>query len=251
MATYAAYRHIELDNVGYGKKRVLKPPGGGSSDIFGSGADETSPRRVKNHNASQLGSALYGDSGASTGSSSPETPRANKPGNDSHKRLFGPPEPVPKNTKNHMRSNISLSGNDIIDNINSSNCRTIKNNESNGTHINGTAFVNGNANTNDITAFRRIKRFRGSSFIPRNPVTGDGIDITPVRRSTRRCRDRNPVTGAGYTPDSQNNVASHNGSSNASINGDSKSTTDSSPSSTKQQPGRGRVPPGGFSSGLW
>ncbi|CAG5108013.1 Similar to Jupiter: Microtubule-associated protein Jupiter (Drosophila virilis) [Cotesia congregata] len=178
-------------------KKVLKPPGGGSSDIFGSGADETSPRRVKNHNASQLGSALYGDSGASTGSSSPETPRANKPGNDSHKRLFGPPEPVPKNTKNHMRSNISLSGNDIIDNINSSNCRTIKNND------------------------------------------------------TRRCRDRNPVTGAGYTPDSQNNVASHNGSSNASINGDSKSTTDSSPSSTKQQPGRGRVPPGGFSSGLW
>ncbi|XP_057338037.1 microtubule-associated protein Jupiter isoform X5 [Microplitis mediator] len=213
MATYAAYRHIELDNVGYGKKRVLKPPGGGSSDIFG-GADETSPRRVKNHNASQLGSALYGDSGASTGSSSPETPRANKPGNDSHKRLFGPPEPAPKNTKNHMRSNISLSGNDIIDNINSSNCRTNKNNESNGTHINGTAFFNGNANTNDIT-------------------------------------DRNPVTGAGYTPDQQNNVTSHNGSSNASINGDSKSTTDSSPSSTNKQPGRGRVPPGGFSSGLW
>lgn len=36
MAAYATYRHIEIDNIGFGKKRVLKPPGGGSSDIFGS-----------------------------------------------------------------------------------------------------------------------------------------------------------------------------------------------------------------------
>jgi len=35
MATYAAYRHVELYRVGYGKKRVLKPPGGGSSISFG------------------------------------------------------------------------------------------------------------------------------------------------------------------------------------------------------------------------
>lgn len=125
---------------GRNSSKVLKPPGGGSSDIFGAGPDE-SPRRVKHHNQSQLGSALFGDGGGSTGSSSPETPRANKP-------------------------------------------------------------------------------------------------------------DGNPVTGAGYMSDHQNNsVASHNGSSSASINGDSKSTTDSSPASTKQ--GRTRVPPGGFSSGLW
>nr|BAN20472.1 unkown protein [Riptortus pedestris] len=57
MATYAAYRHIELDKVGYGKKRVLKPPGGGSSDIFGTGGsqqDGNTPRRVKNHQHSNL-----------------------------------------------------------------------------------------------------------------------------------------------------------------------------------------------------
>ncbi|XP_034941140.1 microtubule-associated protein Jupiter isoform X4 [Chelonus insularis] len=207
MATYAAYRHVELDNVGYGKKRVLKPPGGGSSDIFGSG-EETSPRRVKNHNSSQLGSALYGDSGSSTGSTSPETPRANKPGNDSYKRLFGPPDPAPQNTKNHMRSNISLCGDDI-DSVNGSISHVNKNDESNGTHINGTTAFNGNAIINDNT-------------------------------------DRNPVTG--ITPDQQNNSSSHNGSSSSSINGDSKSTTDSSPSSTKP---RTRVPPGGYSSGLW
>ncbi|KAK0097996.1 hypothetical protein PV326_011891 [Microctonus aethiopoides] len=182
---------------------VLKPPGGGSSDIFGASADE-SPRRVKHHNQSQLGSALFGDGGASTGSSSPETPRANKPGNDSYKRLFGPPDPTTHNTKYHMRSNIALNG-DKMNNITSM---------INGARINGgSALINGNANTNDNT-------------------------------------DGNPVTGAGYISDQQNNsVASHNGSSSASINGDSKSTTDSSPMSTKQ--GRTRVPPGGFSSGLW
>lgn len=28
----------------------------------------------------------------------------------------------------------------------------------------------------------------GSSCLTRNPVTGDGVDVTPVRRSARRCR---------------------------------------------------------------
>lgn len=56
--------------------KVLKPPGGGSSDIFGAGPDETSPRRVKNHQQSQLGSTLFGETANSN--SSNETPR-NKP----------------------------------------------------------------------------------------------------------------------------------------------------------------------------
>ncbi|KAK0164493.1 hypothetical protein PV328_003117 [Microctonus aethiopoides] len=155
---------------GRNSSKVLKPPGGGSSDIFGASADE-SPRRVKHHNQSQLGSALFGDGGASTGSSSPETPRANKPGNDSYKRLFGPPDPTTHNTKYHMRSNIALNG-DRMNNITSM---------INGARINGgSALINGNANTNDNTG--------GSSCMPRNPVTGDGIDITPFRRSTRKCR---------------------------------------------------------------
>ncbi|KAG8230892.1 hypothetical protein J437_LFUL002923 [Ladona fulva] len=52
---YAAFRHVELDNIGYGKRRVLKPPGGGSSDIFG-GEEGNSPqaRPVKNHLRSSL-----------------------------------------------------------------------------------------------------------------------------------------------------------------------------------------------------
>jgi len=146
MATYAAYRHIELDNVGYGKKRVLKPPGGGSSDIFGGPDDATSPRRVKNHNASQL-TGFFGDNapknGTSTGTTSPESPRGNKP-------------------------------------------------------------------------------------------------------------DGNPVTGTGYTPDQQNNVAPIQNGSVSNMNGSDKSNDVSPAGSTKGSgQSRARVPPGGYSSGLW
>ncbi|XP_044010776.1 microtubule-associated protein Jupiter isoform X2 [Aphidius gifuensis] len=232
-------------NADRNSSKVLKPPGGGSSDIFGS-SGQTSPRRIKNHNQSQLSSGFFGDS-TNTGNTSPDSPRGNKPGNDSYKRLFGPPEPINPNTKNHMRSNISLSSSDYQDNL-----FTIK--KMNGINgvlpSNGNSIINGNAFTNDNTAFRRNKRFRGSSCMPRNPVTGDGIIITPIKRNLRKCRDGNPVTGAGYI-ENGNNGGSQNGSSASSINGDNRSTTDSSPASVTSKPVRGRVPPGGFSSGLW
>ncbi|XP_043480253.1 microtubule-associated protein Jupiter isoform X1 [Leptopilina heterotoma] len=250
MATYAAYRHVELDNVGYGKKRVLKPPGGGSSDIFGASAEETSPRRVKSHQASQLGSALFGDNarnGPSHSTNGPDTPRVtNKPGNDSYKRLFGPPDALPnQNSKNHMKSNIPLSGESttVVSPAKSTS-------SSNGSICNGT-ISNDNLLINDNTAFRRKKRFRGASCMPRNPVTGDGVDVTPIRRTARKCRDGNPVTGTGYGSDQQNNVV-QNGSGNANSSGSEKSN-DSSPGSgnMSNKVQRNRVPPGGYSSGLW
>ncbi|XP_076629822.1 microtubule-associated protein Jupiter isoform X5 [Colletes latitarsis] len=214
MATYATYRHVELDNVGYGKKRVLKPPGGGSSDIFGAAPDETSPRRVKNHNQSQLGSALFGDGPNSNNGN--ETPR-NKPGNDSYKRLFGPPDapPTTPNAKNHMRSNISLSGESSSSSASSgastSPAKSTASSDSIAGVLNGYTASNGNNLTNDIT-------------------------------------DVNPVTGAGYTESQNNGPAVQNGtfSSNSSVG---EKSNDSSPAA--KAPVRGRVPPGGFSSGLW
>lgn len=112
---------------------MLKPPGGGSSDIFGAGNEATSPRRVgkQNPNASSLGSGFFdatdapaaqtnGSGGSSGSSTGPETPRggsggggAAKPGNDSYKRLFGPPDAPPPCTpkaKLRVQSSISLSG---------------------------------------------------------------------------------------------------------------------------------------------
>ncbi|XP_026674779.1 microtubule-associated protein Jupiter-like isoform X1 [Ceratina calcarata] len=143
--------------------RVLKPPGGGSSDIFGAAPDETSPRRVKNHQQSQLGSTLFGETANSN--SSNETPR-NKPGNDSYNRLFGPPDapPTTPNAKYHMRSNISLSGDSTSSSVSSgaatSPAKSIGSTDSITAVLNGYAATNGNNHTNDVTAFRRIKRFR-------------------------------------------------------------------------------------------
>ena len=81
--------------------RVLKPPGGGSSDIFGSSdSAEQSPRR---RNTNHLQSTVFA---ASDMSDAPATPR-NKPGNDSHNRLFGPVDAQPQSiTKNRLKSNI-------------------------------------------------------------------------------------------------------------------------------------------------
>ncbi|XP_076544801.1 microtubule-associated protein Jupiter isoform X2 [Osmia lignaria lignaria] len=218
MATYATYRHVELDNVGYGKKRVLKPPGGGSSDIFGAAPEETSPRRVKNHNQSQLGSALFGDTpNSNSNSNSNETPR-NKPGNDSYKRLFGPPDapPTTPNAKNHMRSNISLSGDSSSSSSVSlaaatSPAKSTASSDSIAGVLNGYAASNGNNLTNDVT-------------------------------------DGNPVTGTGYAESQNNGPTVQNGtsSSNSSIG---EKSNDSSPAA--KVPARTRVPPGGYSSGLW
>ncbi|XP_072153457.1 microtubule-associated protein Jupiter isoform X2 [Bemisia tabaci] len=81
MATYAAYRHIELDNIGYGKKRVLKPPGGGSSDIFGSPEPPASHslRKTRTYDQTPSGTAMNGtksptDSTPSSAASSTDFP---------------------------------------------------------------------------------------------------------------------------------------------------------------------------------
>ncbi|XP_053615507.1 microtubule-associated protein Jupiter isoform X2 [Plodia interpunctella] len=74
-----------------------------------------------------------------------------------------------------------------------------------------------------------------ASYSPpkRNPVTGDGIHLPPPRRRhpAASLREGNPITGDGYK--------SLNGQINTvtSVNGSSGSFH--------------RVPPGGFSSGLW
>jgi len=58
MAFYS-YRHVELDRVGCGKRKVLKPPGGGSSDIFGfSSSDDKLTAKSKKYAPSQF---LIGD----------------------------------------------------------------------------------------------------------------------------------------------------------------------------------------------
>lgn len=120
--------------------RVLKPPGGGSSDIFGQGAGpavENSPRRVRTYvNSSQLFSDNAASSSSNTTSSSNGsnlnsngTTASNKPGNDSHERLFGPLlNRPPSAVKDRLKSNILIGVDAANDN---------QNNMVNGNHQNG------------------------------------------------------------------------------------------------------------------
>ncbi|XP_046804577.1 microtubule-associated protein Jupiter isoform X2 [Lucilia cuprina] len=100
MAAYAAFKHVELYNVGKTKKRVLRPPGGGTSDIFGGDLPQT-PRSVKNHMQSNIFSCEK-DSIKNNG----DQPRRAQKNVDSYQRLFGEPERPVTPAKNHMKSNI-------------------------------------------------------------------------------------------------------------------------------------------------
>lgn len=136
---------------------MLKPPGGGSSDIFG--AEETSPRRVKTHNQSQLGSALFGNSNGTENTPAVLSPRSNKPGNDSYNRLFGPPDalPTPNTKKNHKGNNILFNGEGSSTSTLSSSPAmsraksTISNGNSSLPNIANGFSSNGNNSSNDIT----------------------------------------------------------------------------------------------------
>ncbi|KMQ95233.1 microtubule-associated protein jupiter-like protein [Lasius niger] len=138
--------------------RVLKPPGGASSDIFGAAPEETSPRRVKTHNQSQLGSALFGKANGTDNAHAILSPRSNKPGNDSYNRLFGPPDapPITPNAKKHKDNNTLLNGESLASTRSSSAAMSrAKSIISNGNNLlpdiaNGFP-SNGNNLSNDIT----------------------------------------------------------------------------------------------------
>ncbi|KAK7873447.1 hypothetical protein R5R35_000227 [Gryllus longicercus] len=213
MAVYAAYRHIELDNVGYGKKRVLKPPGGGTSDIFGAPDPvQNSPRRVRNN----MQSSVFGP----PPTNGEITPRS-KMGCDSYNRLFGPADSRPQSaTKNRLKSSIILS--------NDADSSPPKDN-------------NSNSPIKEISAVDGVST--KASMPRRNPVTGDGMYFKEIRRSARR-RDGNPVTGEGYT-NGEKQPAANNAPPAAAAAPTTNGTSHSAP------PQRNRVPPGGYSSGLW
>ncbi|XP_037924888.1 microtubule-associated protein Jupiter isoform X5 [Hermetia illucens] len=315
MATYAAFKHVELYNVGRTKKRVLRPPGGGSSDIFGA-ENAGTPRTVRNHMASNIfGSTqdapvknnvrqgmhryyFIGDG----------VRRGGKNG-DSYNRLFGESDRPFTPAKNHLKSNIPLGGDSPAKINNGNNAATNghtngKAENNNGVQQNGTSKTgfrrritsNNNAadTTNDsITSPKQANNNReingndgggsdidksykngdssstttssvtspvsaistdttdqsnksvassGSSLRSprgqtgsRNPVTGVGIEMPSYKRTRVLRRDGNPVTGEGY-----------NGSGGAEVN-----TAVPSLNGAKQVINKNRIPPGGYSSGLW
>ncbi|GFG34859.1 hypothetical protein Cfor_12079 [Coptotermes formosanus] len=216
MSAFALCRKPE-SVAGVNVGEVLKPPGGGSSDIFGtSGVVEQSPRRV--HTNHHLQSTVFG----TNGTTEPPMARRNKPGNDSYNRLFGPVESRPQSTPvNRMKSNIPFGvtegGSDPQQSSNSTAAKT-------------GAIENGQQEMLSTPAARR------------NPVTGVGVSSSDsiIRRRIKK-RGGNPVTGGGYVATAANHekesssppaAPTNNGTGSAEIR-------------------RNRVPPGGYSSGLW
>ncbi|XP_049531411.1 microtubule-associated protein Jupiter isoform X3 [Anopheles darlingi] len=256
MATYAAFKHVELFNVGNTKKRVLKPPGGGSSDLFG--AEQLSPGQIprtmsKNRMQSNIFAAP--SSSAEAHKNGSETPRRAATGQDSHNRLFGEVDRPFTPSKNHMKSNLPI-GADQADGRKQQNGKSNGvahqngNGTANGHHTNGHSNGNGNissASSDNGSSHNFLRRLtsprspRSPRFAQRNPVTGNGVEDYADKRklSSRRggaAGDGNPVTGEGY---SKSNGAAEINTTVPSLNGGGHVIN------------KNRIPPGGFSSGLW
>ncbi|XP_059219610.1 microtubule-associated protein Jupiter isoform X11 [Stomoxys calcitrans] len=195
MAAYAAFKHVELYNVGKTKKRVLRPPGGGTSDIFGGDMPQT-PRSIKNHMQSNIFSCDKKDGVKNNG----DQPRRGQKNVDSYQRLFGEPDRAATPAKNHMKSNIPFGSNN--DNV-------ISNGNGNGHHYNGKSGSASSASSSVSSSTENLKM--------------NGYSKT----------DGNPVTGEGYNK--SNDFSTHT----PSVNG------------ANQVINKNRIPPGGFSSGLW
>ncbi|XP_037568635.1 microtubule-associated protein Jupiter isoform X2 [Dermacentor silvarum] len=113
MAPVYDFRHVELDKIGRGK-RVIKPPGGDDSDIFGvrspqvqSSAEPSTPRRVKNYQQSSIFTPSEEDLTPTTPSSGASTPTRRRMSDNSQERLFGSEDvPTPRRVVDRMKSNI-------------------------------------------------------------------------------------------------------------------------------------------------
>ncbi|XP_065722086.1 microtubule-associated protein Jupiter isoform X2 [Drosophila suzukii] len=170
MAAYAAFKHVELYNVGKAKKRVLRPPGGGSSDIFGSEMPQT-PRNVKNRMVSNIFAAEKDNGlknnvrqGAHRFYFIGDAPRRGQKTVDSHSRLFGEPSRPITPGKNHMKSSIPFGGQ------NSEAVAAQKLLTTNG-HYNGKSGSVSSASSSVSSSTENLKMNSGSRSVFRNMST--------------------------------------------------------------------------------
>lgn len=267
-------------SVGFGENskassKVLKPPGGGSSDLFGADNQPQTPRSM---NKNRMQSNIFAVPAEGQKAGNGETPRRAANGQDSHNRLFGEVDRPYTPAKNHMKSNLPIGPSDQPDSNGSkenghSNGHSAKTNghsvstngnghvangHSNG-HSNGSSSTNGHSNgtssapsQNGSTHTSSPKSTsssvgststtpRSPRFAQRNPVTGNGVEDyadKPRKPSSRRGgnpENGNPVTGEGY----KSGGAAEINTTIPSLNGSGHVIN------------KNRIPPGGFSSGLW
>ncbi|XP_017143100.1 microtubule-associated protein Jupiter isoform X9 [Drosophila miranda] len=193
--------------------KVLRPPGGGSSDIFGSDMPQT-PRNVKNRMVSNIFSVEKDNSVKNTG----DNPRRGQKPVDSHSRLFGEPMRPITPGKNHMKSSIPFGQNTetaaAAQKLLTNGSSTA--NTTNGHQYNGKSGSVSSASSSVSSSTENLKMNSGSRS-EGNPVTGEGY----------RAGGTDYIKAAGST-----NSGNGDNGGNSVVN-------------------KNRVPPGGYSSGLW
>ncbi|XP_028899573.1 microtubule-associated protein Jupiter isoform X7 [Zeugodacus cucurbitae] len=190
--------------------RVLRPPGGGTSDIFGGDLPQT-PRNVKNHMQSNIFSCDKNGAiknnvrqGAHRFYFIGDQPRRGQQKVDSYQRLFGEPERPNTPARNHMKSSIPFGSNTEAAQ------ELLANGNGHGHHSNGKGGSVSTSTSSSVSSSTENLKMNGVSKL-----------------------DGNPVTGEGYKPSNSFNNAV------PSLNG------------ANQVINKNRIPPGGFSSGLW
>ncbi|XP_022215811.1 microtubule-associated protein Jupiter isoform X6 [Drosophila obscura] len=232
MAAYAAFKHVELYNVGKAKKRVLRPPGGGSSDIFGSDMPQT-PRNVKNRMVSNIFSVEKDNSVKNTG----DNPRRGQKTVDSHNRLFGEPMRPITPGKNHMKSSIPFGQNTE-------------------TAAAQKLLTNGSSTTNGATTNGHYNGKSGSVSSASSSVSSstENLKMNSGSRSVfiRNMSKGNPVTGEGYRPGGTDFIQAAGSTNGGSVgNGGNSGNGGNNGNGGNSVVNKNRVPPGGYSSGLW
>ncbi|XP_054089261.1 microtubule-associated protein Jupiter isoform X9 [Zeugodacus cucurbitae] len=185
--------------------RVLRPPGGGTSDIFGGDLPQT-PRNVKNHMQSNIFSCDKNGAIKNNG----DQPRRGQQKVDSYQRLFGEPERPNTPARNHMKSSIPFGSNTEAAQ------ELLANGNGHGHHSNGKGGSVSTSTSSSVSSSTENLKMNGVSKLV-----------------FRKMSNGNPVTGEGYKPSNSFNNAV------PSLNG------------ANQVINKNRIPPGGFSSGLW
>lgn len=215
-------------SVGFGENskassKVLKPPGGGSSDLFGADNQPQTPRSM---NKNRMQSNIFAVPAEGQKAGNGETPRRAANGQDSHNRLFGEVDRPYTPAKNHMKSNLPIGPSDQPDSNGSkanghSNGHSAKTN-GHSVSTNGNGHVaNGHSNGHS----------NGSSSTNGH---SNGTSSAPSQNGSTH-KNGNPVTGEGY----KSGGAAEINTTIPSLNGSGHVIN------------KNRIPPGGFSSGLW
>ncbi|XP_071536260.1 uncharacterized protein [Panulirus ornatus] len=218
MATYAAYRHVELDRVGLGKRRVLKPPGGGSSIVFGED-DEVAltpkTKSVSQQEASPLEKQEPSPKPETNGTATPQCEKVDAVA------------AVKENNPEPATTNGSAT-------------------------INGSATTNGTATTNGSSSSRSSTASTPTSakqLDTQSRLFGhEPVQCTPSRRIRDHHRSNIFTTD---DPDAKANGTTNDTPRAAGTPIPSENHEVKTPEPQPQQKQRQRVPPGGFSTQLW